>query len=54
MGAARFVAIFIALLVAIVLPFLLSGNLWRADQEKARARRLAEHRLNARLLSLNI
>ncbi len=54
-GAA--VAIFVALFVAVFLPFLvliLSGEQWRAAQEKARARRMAEHRMNARLLRLNI
>ena len=54
MGAAIFVAIFFALFVAIVLPLIMSGKQWRAAQEKARARRMAEHRMNARLLRLNI
>jgi hypothetical protein len=54
MGAAIFVAIFVAVFVAILLPFILSGQEWRAAQEKARARRMAEHRMNARLLRLNI
>jgi hypothetical protein len=55
MGAA--VAIFVALFVAIFLPYLLlimSGEQWRAAQDRARARRMAEHRMNARLLRLNI
>jgi hypothetical protein len=55
MGAA--VAIFVALFVAIFLPFLLlimSGEQWKAAQEGARERRMAEHRMNARLLRLNI
>lgn len=54
-GAA--VAIFVALFVAIFLPFLLlimSGEQWRAAQARARERRMAEHRMNARLLRLNI
>jgi len=51
MGAA--VAIFVALFVAIFLT-LMSGKQWRAAQDRARARRLAEHRMNARLLRLNI
>jgi hypothetical protein len=50
MGAAGFVAIF----VAIFLPLILSGKQWRAAQDRARARRMAEHRMNARLLRLNI
>jgi hypothetical protein len=44
MGAAIFVAIFL----------LMSGKQWRAAQDRARARRIAEHRMNARLLKLNI
>lgn len=56
MGAA--VAIFIALFVSIFLIFLplimMSGDQWRAAQDRARARRMAEHRMNARLLRLNI
>ncbi len=54
MGAA--IAIYVALFVAmslIVLP-LLSGNQCKAAHDRARACRLAEHRLNARLLRLNI
>jgi len=54
-GAA--VAIFVALFVAIFLPFLLlimSGEQWRPAQDRARERRMAEHRMNARLLRLNI
>ena len=54
MGAAIFVAIFLALLVAIFLPLIMSGKQWRAAQDRARARRMAEHRMNARLLRLNI
>jgi hypothetical protein len=54
MGAAIFIAIFIALFVAIFLPLILSGKQWRAAEERARARRMAEHRMNARLLRLNI
>jgi hypothetical protein len=52
MGAA--VAIFIALFVAIFLASIMSREQWRAAQERERARRLAEHRMNARLLRLNI
>jgi hypothetical protein len=54
MDAALFVAIFIALFVAIFLPLILSGKQWREAQDKARERRMAEHRMNARLLRLNI
>ena len=57
MGAATFVAIFIALFVSIFLiflPVIMSGKQWSAAQDRARARRMAEHRMNARLLRLNI
>ncbi len=55
MGTA--VAIFLALFVTIFflfLPLIMSGKQWSATQDKARARRMAEHRMNARLLRLNI
>ena len=55
MGAA--VVIFVALFVAIFLvflPLIMSGKQWRAAQERARERRMAEHRMNARLLRLNL
>jgi hypothetical protein len=46
------------MLVSIFLPmffaFVLSGKQWRAEQDRARERRMAEHRMNARLLRLNI
>ena len=45
--AGSFLAIFLSFL-----PLFLSGE--RAAQERARARRMAEHRMNARLLRLNI
>ena len=57
MGAAIFVAIYLALFVTIFLlflPLIMSGKQWRAAEERARARRMAEHRMNARLLRLNI
>jgi hypothetical protein len=58
MEAARFVAIFaaifVALFLAILLPLFLSGERWRAAQDRARARRIADARMNARLLRLNI
>lgn len=54
MEAALFVAIFVAVLVAIFLPVVLSGKQWREAQDRARARRMAEHRMNARLLRLDI
>jgi hypothetical protein len=54
MEAAKLVAIFVSILVAIFLPLILSGKQWREEQDRARARRMAEHRMNARLLRLNI
>jgi hypothetical protein len=57
MGAAKSLAIFVAIFVAIVLPLILlilSGKQLRAEQDRARDRRMAEHRMNARLLRLNI
>jgi hypothetical protein len=51
---AIFAAIFAAIFVAVFLPLFLSGERSRAAQESARARRIAEARMNARLLRLNI
>jgi hypothetical protein len=57
MERARFVAIFVAmffaLFPAIFFPLVLSGE-WRAAEDKARARRIADARMNARLLRLDI
>jgi hypothetical protein len=57
MERARFVAIFVAmffaLFPAIFVPLILSGE-WRAAEDKARARRIADARMNARLLRLGI
>jgi hypothetical protein len=54
MEAAVFVAIFVSLFSAFAFAFVLSGERWRAAQDRARERRMAEHRMNARLLRLNI
>jgi hypothetical protein len=54
MDAEKIVALFVAVFVAIFLPLILSGKQWRAMEDRARARRMAEHRMNARLLRLNI
>lgn len=43
-----------SLFSAIFLPIFLTTKESQLDQEKARARRLTEHRLNARLLRFNI
>jgi hypothetical protein len=52
------VASMFASFVSIALPmigaYLLSSKHWRAAEDRARARRLAEHRMNARLLRLDI
>jgi len=53
MTAAILVAMFTAIFLAIFLP-IMSGKHWSAAQERARARRIAEARMNARLLRLNI
>jgi hypothetical protein len=46
---ASFVSIFLPIIITLV-----SGKQWRAAQDRARERRMAEHRMNARLLRLNI
>jgi hypothetical protein len=51
MGAAM--AIGVGVFLAIVLS-LLSGTQSRAAQDRARARRMTDHRMNARLLRFNI
>ena len=48
------VSILVAIFVAILLPLFLSGERWRAAQERARARRIADAKMNARLLRLNL
>ena len=54
MNVALFVAIFLPIFVAILLPIIMSGKQWRAAQDRERARRIADARMNARLLRLNI
>jgi hypothetical protein len=54
METARFIAIFTAILVAIFLPLMALSTESRAAQDKARARRIADAKMNARLLRLNI
>jgi hypothetical protein len=46
-------AILVAIFLAIFLP-IMSGEHWRAAQDRERARRIADARMNARLLRLNI
>ena len=47
-------AIFVAIFVAIFLPLIAFATESRAEQDRARARRIADARMNARLLRLNI
>ena len=54
MGVAILVAIFLSLFITIFLLLIVSGKQWRAAEDRARARRIAEARMNARLLRLNI
>jgi hypothetical protein len=49
-AAGMFAVIFVPLISAC----LLSGKHWKEAQDRARERRLAEARMNARLLKLNI
>jgi hypothetical protein len=42
------------LFLPIIISLVGSRKQWRAAQDKARERRMAEHRMNARLLRLNI
>ena len=48
-----FVAIFVVIFLAIFFP-VMSGKHWRAARDRARARRIADARMNARLLRLDI
>jgi hypothetical protein len=47
-------AIFVALFVAVFLPVVFAGAKSNAEEERGRARRMAEHRMNARLLRFNL
>jgi hypothetical protein len=53
MDAAIFLAIFVPFVVYLPLIIVFSTD-WRAAEDRARARRLADARMNARLLRLNI
>ncbi|MBN8732965.1 MAG: hypothetical protein J0L64_20680 [Acidobacteria bacterium] len=48
------IAILNALFVALFLPLVWSSTGWKEEQERARARRMAEARMEARLLRFNI
>lgn len=47
------VGIFVAMILSF-LPLILSGKRWTAAQDRAHARRIADARMNAKLLRLNI
>ncbi len=49
-AAGMFASIFVPMFTI----FFVSGKHWREAQERARERRMAEHRMNARLLRLDI
>lgn len=49
-----FVALFASMFCAMVLPLLLSGKQGKAAEDKARARRIADAKMNARLLRFNL
>jgi hypothetical protein len=50
---AIFVGIFVAIFLSL-LPLILSGKRWTAAQDRAHARRIADARMNARLLRFNL
>jgi hypothetical protein len=54
MTAAVFIAMFMGLFLAIFFPLMMSSGGFKAAQEKARARRLADAKMNARLLRMNL
>jgi len=54
MEPAKLVAVMIPALIAIAMPIVLSAPYWKQEEEKARQRRMAEHRMNARLLRFDI
>jgi hypothetical protein len=51
---AGMLASFVSIFLPIIIAFVLSGKQRRAAQDRARVRRIAEYRMNARLLRLNI
>jgi hypothetical protein len=48
------VAVLFAILIAICIPFVMLGKRWKAAEDRAHARRLADARMDARLLRLNL
>jgi hypothetical protein len=53
-ATAIFISIFVAILTAIFLPLILSGPRGKAAQDRERTRRIAEAKMNARLLRFNL
>lgn len=51
---ALFLALFFPVFAGIFIVLFLSGAQWKEDQERGRKRRLADAKMNARLLRLNI
>ena len=49
-----FVAVLVSLLAAFFLPLMVLGKRWRDAEEKARVRRLADAKMEARLLRFNL
>jgi hypothetical protein len=54
MEAGIFVAILVSVFTAIALPLRMASKGWKAAEEKAHARRIADARMNARLLRMNL
>ena len=54
MEAAVVVAIFVPICVSLIIVFVSAGKQWKEAEAKARESRMAEHRMNARLLRLDI
>jgi hypothetical protein len=52
-ATAIFAGIFVAIFL-MFLPLILSGEQWRAAEDRAHARRIADAKMNARLLRLNL
>ncbi len=44
----------VTLFLTLIIVFVGSGERWREAQDRARERRMAEHRMNARLLKFDI
>ena len=52
--ASMLASLFVSVFLPMISAFVLSGKQWRTAQDRARERRMAEHRMNARLLRFNI